>query len=86
MPDSSALRCGYELGAKLVANDGGRNRLYADYRWESVGGARRSLIALGYGYRFGKQNGPELALEVTRGGAMFNGQDYRAMVSLKVSR
>lgn len=84
--DSSALRCGYQVGAKLVANDGGRNRLYADYRWESVGGARRSLIALGYGYRFGKQNGPELALEATRGGTMFNGQDYRAMLSLKVSR
>ena len=64
--ETSALRCGYQLGAKLVANDGGRNRFYADYRWESVAGMRRSLIGMGYSYRFGDK-GLELALEANSG-------------------
>jgi hypothetical protein len=81
----SSLRCGYQLGAKLVANDGGRNRFFADYRWESVAGMRRSLIGLGYAYRFGDK-GLELALEANRGITGMSGQDNRALLSLRVAQ
>jgi len=81
----SALRCGYQVGAKLVANDGGRNRFYADYRWESVAGMRRALMGLGYAYRFGDK-GVELALEANRGATGFTGQDNRAMISLRLTQ
>ena len=81
----SSLRCGYQLGAKLVANDGGRNRFYADYRWESVSGMRRSLIGLGYAYRFGDK-GLELALEANRGLTGMSGQDNRALISLRLAQ
>ena len=81
---SSSLRCGYQLGAKLVANDGGRNRFYADYRWESVAGNRRSLVGLGYAYRLGSDGKLELALEANRGLTGSSGQDNRALVSLRL--
>ncbi len=81
----SSLRCGYQLGAKLVANDGGRNRFFADYRWESVAGMRRSLIGLGYAYRFGDK-GLELALEANRGITGMSGQDNRALLSLRLAQ
>jgi hypothetical protein len=84
--DSSALRCGYQLGAKLVANDGGRNKLYADYRWESVGGNRRSLMSIGYAYRLGSKNGMELAVEMNRGLTGLMAQDNRAMLSFRVAK
>ena len=81
--DSSAMRCGYQLGAKFVANDdSGRNRFYADYRWENVAGMQRSLIGLGYAYRFGGSTGLELALEVDSTGA----NDNRALLSLRLAR
>ena len=83
--ETSALRCGYQLGAKLVANDGGRNRFYADYRWESVAGMRRSLIGMGYSYRFGDK-GLELALEANRGITGTTRQDNRIMVVLHVAQ
>ena len=82
---TSALRCGYQLGAKLVANDGGRNRFYADYRWESVAGMRRSLIGLGYAYRFGDK-GLEVALEANRGITGMAGQDNRIWIVLRLVR
>ena len=81
----SSLRCGYQMGAKLVANDGGRNRFYADYRWESVAGMRRSLLGLGYAYRFGDK-GLELALEANRGLTGMSGQDNRALISLRLAQ
>ena len=85
--DSSALRCGYQLGAKLAANDNsGRNRFYADYHWESVAGMKRSLIGLGYAYRFGKDTGFELAFDVNRGLNGGSRQDNRAMVSLRLAK
>jgi len=81
--DSSAMRCGYQLGAKFVANDdSGRNRFYADYRWENVAGMQRSLIGLGYAYRFGGSTGLELALEADSAGA----NDNRALLSLRLAR
>jgi len=81
----SSLRCGYQVGAKLVANDGGRNRFYADYRWESVAGTRRSLIGLGYAFRLGDNDGLELALEANRelGGTM--GRGNRALVAIRLA-
>lgn len=63
--DSSALRCGYQLGARLTAGDGGRSRYYVSYNWESVADMRRSLVGVGYAYRFGRNL--ELALELNRG-------------------
>ena len=83
---SSSLNCGYQLGAKFVANDNDKSSLYVDYRWERVGTTRRSLLGMGYSYRFGPQNGLELSLEANRGviGAM--GQDSRAMLSLRVAK
>ena len=83
---SSSLRCGYQLGAKLVANDGGRNRFYADYRWESVAGNRRSLVGLGYAYRLGSDGKLELALEANRGLTGSSGQDNRALLSLRLAQ
>jgi len=76
---------GYQLGAKLVANDGGRNRFYADYRWESVAGNRRSLIGLGYAFRLGSDGKLELALEANRGLTGSSGQDNRAMVAIRLA-
>ena len=84
--DSSALNCGYQLGAKLVANDNDKGSFYADYRWESVGSLRRSLLALGYAYRFGRKNDLELAIEANRGVTGMMGQDNRAMLSLRVAQ
>ncbi len=84
--ESSSMRCGYQLGAKLVADDGGRSRFYADYRWESVAGLRRSLIGLGYSYRFGKSDGLELALDLNRGPTGLTGQENRALLSLRMAR
>jgi len=83
--DSSSLRCGYQLAAKLMASDGARSRIYADYHWESVAGMERSLIGLGYGYRFGKDDGLELALELDRGLTGQSGQDNRALLSLRLA-
>jgi hypothetical protein len=83
---SSGLRCGYQLGAKLVANDGGRARLYADYNWESVAGMRRSLIAVGYAYRLGNKNNLELAVEANRGLNAMARQDNRAMLSIRLAQ
>ena len=83
--DSSTLLCGYQLGAKLAANDSsGRNRFYVDYHWERVNGMKRSLIGLGYAYRFGKDSGFELAFDVNRGLNGGSGQDNRARVSLRL--
>ena len=84
--DSSALNCGYQLGAKIVANDNDKGSLYADYRWESVGATRRSLFGLGYSYRFGPQNGLELSFEANRGVTGTMGQDNRAMLSLRLAQ
>ncbi len=84
--DSSALNCGYQLGAKLVANDDDKGSFYADYRWESVGSMRRSLLGLGYAYRFGPNNGLELSLEANRSLTGMMGQDNRAMLSLRVAQ
>ena len=84
--DSSALNCGYQLGAKLVASDSAKGRFYADYRWESVGALRRSLLGLGYAYRFGPKNGLEVALEANRGITGMMGQDNRAMLTLRVAQ
>ncbi len=82
-PNSSSLHCGYQVGAKFVANDdSGRNRFYADYRWENVAGMQRSLIGLGYAYRFGGSTGLELALEADSTGA----NDNRALLSLRLAR
>ena len=83
---SSTLRCGYQLGAKFIANDNGRNRFYADYRWESVASMRRSLIGVGYAYRFGGRDGLELAVELNRGLTGLTEQDSRALLSLRVAR
>jgi hypothetical protein len=83
---SSGLRCGYQLGAKLVANDGGRARLYAYYNWESVAGMRRSLIAVGYAYRLGQKNNLELAVEANRGLNAMARQDNRAMLSIRLAQ
>ena len=82
--DSSALNCGYQLGAKLVANDNDKGSFYADYRWESVGTMRRSLLGLGYAYLFGPKNGLKLTIEANRGVTGMVGQDNRAMLSLGV--
>ena len=84
--DSSALNCGYQLGAKLVASDSAKGRFYADYRWESVGTLRRSMLGLGYAYRFGPQNGLEVAIEANRGITGMIGQDNRAMLTLRVAQ
>ena len=83
---SSGLRCGYQLGAKFVANDGARGRLYADYNWESVAGMRRSLIGVGYAYRIGEKKNLELAVEANRGLNAMTGQDNRAMLSIRLAR
>ncbi|WP_344672474.1 SdrD B-like domain-containing protein, partial [Sphingorhabdus rigui] len=83
---SSGLRCGYQLGAKLVANDGDRARFYADYNWESVAGMRRSLIAVGYAYRLGNKNNLELAVEANRGLNAMTRQDNRAMLSIRLAQ
>ncbi|MEY3622770.1 MAG: hypothetical protein RLZZ407_329 [Pseudomonadota bacterium] len=83
---SSGLRCGYQLGAKLVANDGDRARFYADYNWESVAGMRRSLIAVGYAYRLGNKNNLELAVEANRGLSAMTRQDNRAMLSIRLAQ
>jgi VCBS repeat-containing protein len=83
---SSGLRCGYQLGAKLVANDGGRARFYADYNWESVAGMRRSIIAVGYAYRLGNKNNLELAVEANRGLNAMTRQDNRAMLSIRLAQ
>jgi VCBS repeat-containing protein len=83
---SSGLRCGYQLGAKFVANDGARGRLYADYNWESVAGMRRSLIGVGYAYRIGEKKDLELAVEANRGLNAMTGQDNRAMLSIRLAR
>lgn len=66
----------------LIATD---NRFYADYRWESVAGTRRSLFGLGYAFRFGDQDGLELALEANRGLSGPAGQDNRAMVAIRLA-
>ena len=82
---TSALRCGYQVGAKFVVKDGGRNRLYADYRWESVAGLRRALFGLGYAYRFGEKEALELAFEANSGVTSMRGQDNRAMVAVRLA-
>ena len=82
--DSSALQCGYQIGAKFLATDAeSRSRLYADYHWESVSGLRRSLVALGYALRFGKKDALELGFELNRGLTGFAGNDNRAMLSVR---
>jgi VCBS repeat-containing protein len=83
---SSGLRCGYQLGAKFVSNDGARGRFYADYNWESVAGMRRSLIGVGYAYRIGENNNLELAVEANRGLTAMTGQDNRAMLSIRLAQ
>lgn len=84
--DTSSLHCGYQFGAKLVANNAsGRSRFYADYHWESMGGIRRSLIGLGYAYRFGKDLGFELALDLDSGLDGGHHQDNRALLSLRLA-
>ena len=62
--DDSSLRCGYQLGAKVVANDDGRGIFFSDFRWESVAGLRRLLLNLGIGIRFGRNDNLELNLEI----------------------
>ena len=83
---SSAMRCGYQLGAKLIAYDGGRSRLYANYQWESVAGMRRAIMGAGVAYRVGKRNDLELALEVNRGAVGFAREDNRAMLAIRVAQ
>ncbi|MCO4090645.1 MAG: hypothetical protein HEQ34_01665 [Sphingorhabdus sp.] len=83
---SSGLRCGYQLGAKFVSNDGVRGRFYADYNWESVAGMRRSLIGVGYAYRIGENNNLELAVEANRGLTAMTGKDNRAMLSIRLAQ
>jgi hypothetical protein len=83
---SSGLRCGYQLGAKFLVNDGARGRFYADYNWERVAGMRRSLIGVGFAYRIGEKNNLELAVEANRGVTVFTGQDNRAMLSIRLAR
>lgn len=83
---SSGLCCSYQLGTKLVANDGGRARLYVDYIWESVAGMRRSLIAVGYAYRLGQKNNLELAVEANRGLNAMTRQDNRAKLSIRLAQ
>jgi len=83
---SSAMRCGYQLGAKLVAYDGGRSRLYANYQWESVAGMRRAIMGAGVAHRVGKRNDLELALEVNRGAVGFAREDNRAMLAIRLAQ
>ena len=86
--DTSSLRCGYQLGARFTGTKGVRSRFYVDYHWESVAGLRRSLVGMGYAYRFGRKNGLELAFEVNRGvgGTTIINRDNRAMLNLRVAR
>lgn len=98
--DTTDLRCGYQLGARITAGDGGRSRYYVTYNWESVADMRRSLVGVGYAYRFGRNL--ELALELNRGlgnalamasegpvgglRASASGQGSRAMLNLRVAQ
>ena len=83
---SSALTCGYQLGAKLVVSSATKSRFYADFRYESVDSLRRSLLGLGYALRFGPEDKLELALEANRGVSERTGADARAMLTLRVAR
>lgn len=83
---SSNLRCGYQLGTKLIANNGDHSRIYAGYQWESVASLRRSLFGLGYAYRFGGRTGLELAIDVNHGATGLTRQDNRAMLAIRLAR
>ena len=84
---SSVLRCGYQLGAKLTAKSGtGRNSYFADYRWESVAGIRRSLVGLGFVHHLGGPSGLALAIEAHREMSELMGPGSRAMASLRIAR
>ena len=84
--DSSSMRCGYQVGAKLVVNDDrGRKRFYADYRWESVDGKHRTLAGVGYNYRFGDQDRLELGFEANIGVGEMSSQDNSALITLKAA-
>jgi hypothetical protein len=83
---SSALRCGYQMGAKFVANDdSGLHRFYADYNYENAAGFTRSLVGVGYAYRLGNKRSMELALEANQGVSRFAGDETRAMLSIRIA-
>lgn len=84
---SSALRCGYRVGAKFVANDdSGRHRFYADYHYENAAGFARALMGIGYAYRLGANSNMELALEANQGTSTFVGSESRAMFSIRIAQ
>ena len=84
---TSVLRCGYQLGAKLAAKSAtGRDSYFADYRWESVAGIRRSLVGLGFVHHLGGPSGLALAIEAHREMSELMGPGSRAMASLRIAR
>lgn len=84
--ERSSLRCGYQLGARLTARDRRSGQLFAEYRWESVAGLHRSLLGLGYAFRFARQPGLELALEGGQGLLDVGVRETRALASLRLAR
>lgn len=83
---SNSLTCGYQIGAKFVSQQGVRDRFYGDFQWESVSGMRRSMFAVGYAYRFGKDNKMELGLELQNGNSGLAARDSKALLSVRLAR
>jgi len=53
---------------------------------ESVSGMRRSMFAVGYAYRFGKDNKMELGLELQNGNSGLAARDSKALLSVRLAR
>ncbi len=83
---SNSLTCGYQIGAKFVSQQSVRDRFYGDFQWESVSGMRRSMFAVGYAYRFGKDNKMELGLELQNGNSGLAARDSKALLSVRLAR
>ena len=83
--DSSALDCGYQLGAKVQTQAIKFGTAYIDYRYETVDDMERNLIGAGVSYRFGSSRDVELSLEGNRATALGGDDDYRTMIRLRLT-
>jgi hypothetical protein len=81
--EHSAVRCGYQLGTRLTLSNRGSRQFYADYRWESVGGTRRSLFGLGYSLPIDRHLPLEIALEANRNLGGLSSQQTRATIAVR---
>ncbi|HEY9218662.1 MAG TPA: hypothetical protein VIO94_11470 [Phenylobacterium sp.] len=81
--DESRLNCGYQIGGRLTGRLGDHGGAYLEYRFESVDGMDRSMLAIGFADRFGYGDKLEWALDFSSGMAD-DVPDSRAMFHLRI--